>query len=135
MDRRQALAALVAKTGVRIDDDDPAFLLVELNALLLDARTDEAAQRLAGHTAKLGETMTQGVDDFVAVANEALSKFMQRTNEIKTLLDSVKAAPASQKPAEVQKAEPPAYLWWLIPGALCVGMCIGIVVGFVIAKL
>ncbi len=129
MDRRQALAALVAKTGVRIDDDDPAFLLVELNALLLDSRTDEAAQRLAGHTAKLGETMTQGVDDFVAVANEALSKFMQRTNEIKTLLDSVKAAPANQRPVEVRKAEPPAYLWWLIPTVFCLGVVGGLLLG------
>lgn len=129
MDRRQALAALVAKTGVKIDEDDPAFLLVELNALLLDSRTDEAAKRLAGHTAKLGETMTQGVDDFVAVANEALSKFMQRTNEIKTLLDLAKVAPASQKPAEARKVEAPAYLWWLIPSVFCLGIVGGLLLG------
>lgn len=131
MERRQALAALVAKTGVKIDEDDPAFLLVELNALLLDARTDEAAKRLAGQTAKLGETMTQGVDDFVAVANEALSKFMQRTNEIKALLESANKAP-NKAPAEVKKAEAPAYLWWLIPSVLGVGIILGLGLGLAV---
>jgi hypothetical protein len=89
MDKRQLIAALVAKTGVKIDADDPAFLLVELNLLMLENSTHKAADNLAEKTQKFGEIATRSIDDFVSVANETLSKFIQRTNEIKSTLDTL----------------------------------------------
>lgn len=86
---------------------------------------------------------TQAVDDFVTVANEALSKFMQRTNEIKGALDAIEGAekvavatpvlPASPAPV-VAAVEAPLQgkasqaLWWIIPVSVCVGIAIGAVV-------
>lgn len=136
MDRRQAIAALVHKTGIKLDEDDPAFLLVELNALMLDHKMNEASQRLASETARLNQVMTENVDDFVAVANEALSKFMVRTNEIKELLDALNTKAATTKPATVveptQKKEPQSMLWWLVPTTLVVGVLLGVILALLL---
>ena len=56
-----------------------------------EAKAGQAARELEAATVKFGEVTTRSVDDFVSVANEALSKFMQRTNEIKGLLDNLAA--------------------------------------------
>ena len=41
MDRRKYIAELVEKTGIRIDEDDPAFVLVLLNRLILQDQKTE----------------------------------------------------------------------------------------------
>lgn len=127
MDRRQAIAALVQKTGVKLDADDPAFLLVELNALMLDHRVSEATHTLAAETTRLNRVMTENVDDFVAVANEALSKFMTRTQQIREQLDKLPApAPTVVAPApSVAAATLPR---WAVPAAFVFGMQAGALV-------
>lgn len=136
MDKRQAIAALVQKTGIKLDEDDPAFLLVELNALMLDHKMNEAAQRLAAETTKLNQVMTENVDDFVEVANEVLSKFMVRTKEIKGQLDALNIEPspasAATVPAPTQKKEPPSMLWWLVPTVFVVGVLSGVIVALLL---
>ena len=144
MDRRQLVAALVEKTGVKLDEDDPAFLLVDLNLMVLESRTSEAAQRLASATQEFNAVTTRNVDDFVAVANEALSKFMQRTSEIKATLDEmafgrnpaavVVAAPAAS-PAQVIEIRPSAaMLWWLMPLVFAAGLVAGLSLSFLLGK-
>ncbi|MDG5824319.1 hypothetical protein [Xylella fastidiosa] len=89
MNKRQLIAAIVEKSGIKLTEDDPAFLLVDLNLMMLEKQTSEAAKQLEAATEKFNAVTTHNVDDFVSVANEALSKFMQRTNEIKSSLDDL----------------------------------------------
>lgn len=138
MDRRRLVAAIVEKTGIKLDEDDPAFLLVELNLLLLEERTKEVARELDGAAEKFAAITTRNVDDFVSVANEALSKFVQRTRELTTAIEAASAttkalqsvpvpspiptvAPAAQSPsAWVTNA-----LWWLLPSIFGGGALVG----------
>ncbi len=144
MDRRQLIAALVEKTGVKLDEDDPAFLLVDLNLMVLETRTSAAAEQLASATRDFNAVTTRNVDDFVAVANEALSKFMQRTHELKTSLDAMttirQAAPAvmtGTPAAAVQvdvTAKPLAMLWWLLPLLFAFGLVTGLCLSLLLEK-
>ena len=121
---------------------NPAFLLVDLNLLVLESRTSEAAKQLEAATEKFNAVTTRNVDDFVSVANEALSKFMQRTNEIKSSLDSLATKPvqaptvaASASPPESPKSSPRgALLWWLLPLVFALGVLLGVGMAFAVLK-
>ncbi len=142
MNKRQLIAALVEKSGIKLTEDDPAFLLVDLNLLVLESRTSEAAKQLEAATEKFNAVTTRNVDDFVSVANEALSKFMQRTNEIKSSLDSLATKPvqaptvaASASPPESPKSSPRgALLWWLLPLVFALGVLLGVGMAFAVLK-
>jgi hypothetical protein len=89
---------------------------------------------------------TQAVDDFVFVANEALSKFMQRTNEIKAALEPLQRpiAPAPPQPPMVPPAAPPASpasatthidaLWRIIPASIAFGIVLGAAIAYFVLK-
>jgi len=136
MNRRELIGKLYARTGQRIGEDDPAMLLVELADLMLEERTNQAADRLAAETERFGTTSTQAVDDFVAVANEALGKFTAKTGEITRQLDGLKSIPTAHSPAvnpqPSKKNEPPAYLWWLIPVIFMAALALGISIGLLL---
>ena len=142
MDKRRLIAALVEKTGIKLTEDDPAFLLVDLNLLVLESRTSEAAKQLETATEKFNAVTTRNVDDFVSVANEALSKFMQRTNEIKTALDNIAARPAltatvaapAGASAEVKTGPKTTLLWWLLPLVFGAGVLLGTGMAFAVLK-
>lgn len=53
MDRRKYIAELVEKTGIRLDEDDPAFVLVLLNRLILQDQKTEL-EALVGQLVKAG---------------------------------------------------------------------------------
>lgn len=142
MNKRQLIAALVEKSGIKLTEDDPAFLLVDLNLLVLESRTSEAAIQLEAATEKFNAVTTRNVDDFVSVANEALSKFMQRTNEIKSSLDNLAVRPAPAG-AVAASASPPAptkssprgtLLWWLLPLVFGGGVLVGVGMAFAVLK-
>lgn len=144
MDKRQLVAALVEKTGVKLDEDDPAFLLVDLNLMVLESRTSEAARHLANATQEFNAVTTRNVDDFVAVANEALSKFMQRTSEIKAALDEmglgknpppvVVTAPVIAGTQAGAMKPLAAMLWWLVPPVFAAGLVTGLSLSFLLGK-
>lgn len=73
-----------------------------------DVRASQAVRELEAATVKFGEVTTQSVDDFVSVGNEALSKFIQRTNEIKDLRDNLATKPpqAATVPASAPTPAP-----------------------------
>jgi len=87
---------------------------------------------------------TQSVDDFVSVANEALSKFMQRTNEMKATLDAIEkggrvVAPSPAPAQPVAPATAPIqpekhHRWVVIPCSVFGGIIIGVVMSFFILK-
>ena len=142
MNKRQLIAALVEKSGIKLTEDDPAFLLVDLNLLVLESRTSEAAIQLEAATEKFNAVTTRNVDDFVSVANEALSKFMQRTNEIKSSLDNLAARPApagavaasASPPAPTESSPRGTLLWWLLPLVFGAGVLVGVGMAFAVLK-
>jgi len=99
---------------------------------------------------------TRAVDDFVTVANEALSKFIQRTNELKATLASLErtTAPLIARssvqmqvpmpvpvPAEVPAPSPvsssasssrKSRLWVVLPLSVGAGLAAGIAVTFLL---
>lgn len=107
-----------------------------------EAKASQAARELEAATAKFGETTTRSVDDFVNVANEALSKFMQRTNEIKGLLDNLATRPAqvatvaasAPAPAPSKTSTRGNLLWWLLPLVFAVGVSLGVGMAFAVLK-
>lgn len=107
-----------------------------------EAKAGQAARELEAATVKFGEVTTRSVDDFVSVANEALSKFMQRTNEIKGLLDNLATKPpqaatvAASAPAPAPTKTSPRgnLLWWLLPLVFGVGVSLGVGMAFAVLK-
>jgi hypothetical protein len=93
-EKRQIIAALVERTGVRLDEDDPAIVLVELNRLMLERSANDAAEKLTLVAKQFVDAATAQADDFVAVANEALSKFTIKTNELKQQIELVHVPPS-----------------------------------------
>ncbi|MDQ1817801.1 hypothetical protein RBA41_31320 [Massilia sp. CCM 9210] len=124
-----------------------------LNAALFSAAFEELdglSDRLAkiptdieATASRFQKITTEAVDDFVQVANEALAKFMQRTNEMKATLDAMERLKAPETPP-VLTPPPPApliaakrpvdALWWLVPGALVVGIILGATLAFFVLK-
>ena len=107
-----------------------------------EAKAGQAARELEAATVKFGEVTTRSVDDFVTVANEALSKFMQRTNEIKGLLDNLATRPAqvatvaasAPAPAPSKTSTRGNLLWWLLPLVFAVGVSLGVGMAFAVLK-
>lgn len=117
MDRNKLIALIVEKTGIKLDPDDPAFVLVELNRISLEEAAEKIAADLSNAANKFERTTTQNVDNFVDVANEALSKFIQKTKELTSTIDSVNIQHKEVKyVSENKKNEPSSLqLHWLIP--------------------
>ena len=78
MDRRKYIAALVEKTGVRFDEDDPIFAVVMLNQLILEEQKSEL-EKLVGRLAKIGGAV-QG-----QVLNQCNATLLQMKTESATL--------------------------------------------------
>lgn len=62
MDREKLRIALLEKTGIRIDTDDPVFAIVALNQLVLDEYTAQVVEALDGKTGKLNVLVGQLLD-------------------------------------------------------------------------
>jgi hypothetical protein len=113
VEKRQIIAALYEKTGAKIDEDDPAFILIELNRLMLARAADDAADRLLLIAKEFSDTAIAQADSFISVANEALSKFTVKTNELKQQIEAVRASQSGQV-----AASPPAVAVVAAPSAL-----------------
>lgn len=143
--RSKLLAGALLKDGLDSDERMNAALFAaafeELDGLSdrlsrIPTDIDVAADRFQRIT-------TQSVDDFVSVANEALSKFMQRTNEIKTALEPLQqpvvvAAPevVIAPPTVAPVPPPPAIdaLWRIIPASIVTGIIIGATLAYFVLK-
>jgi len=144
MDRNKLAAAIVERGGPRLDPDDPAFILVDLNRMVLEESAFKVAEQIGQAADKFGAITTRNVDDFVSVANEALSKFIHRTNELKSVLDGIKAVPIGE-PARSTPivAAPPApidpkealggKLWAIIAGSFLGGVVVGVLITAIVA--
>jgi len=79
MDRSKLIAALVERLEVKIDQDDPAFVLVELNALVFEElvqplldRLDEVADSVSG-LSKLSN-LPKRLDEKSAALDEQITR-------------------------------------------------------------
>ena len=100
MDRKKIIAELVERLDVKIDEDDPAFVLVELNALVFQELIEPLLDRLDG-LAKLPSSLDEKartLDDQIGrlnaskemlIAEIAMTAKRKVTEEIKGELNSV----------------------------------------------
>jgi hypothetical protein len=141
MDKRHIVAALFERTGIRLDEDDPALVLVELNHIMLQRAVEKSASRIEEAAQKFSDTAANQSGDFVVLANETLAKFMARTEEIKELLAAAPQQTAFFPPQFFNAArQQQAVAWpppqpdnsikpsfWVPVGAFLVGTAIGLV--------
>jgi len=87
--RRQYIADLVARGGVQIDPDDPAFELVILNRLVLDDQKSEL-ELLVGQVVNEGKKMRQAVNAVPELVRSQvapeLGKLAMATTEAKAVI-------------------------------------------------
>lgn len=84
MDRNKVIAELVAKVGVKIDADDPAFLLVELNALVFAELIEPAISRLDTNLTELKKL--RALPAMLAEQSERIEDQIGRINASKEYL-------------------------------------------------
>ncbi len=143
--RSKLLAGALLKDGLDNDERINAALFAaafeELDGLSdrlsrIPTDVDASADRFQRIT-------TQAVDDFVSVANEVLSRFMQRTNEIKAALEPLQQPVAIAAPPVVI-APPPVppgsattvsdALWKVVPASIALGIILGATLAFFVLK-
>jgi hypothetical protein len=146
--RTKLLAGALLKDGLDSDDRIHAALFAaafeELDGL--SDRLSRIPTDIDASADRFQRITTLAVDDFVSVANEALSKFMQRTNEMKALLEPVQqpvappiqqaviAPPAAAPVAEKSSARVSDALWRLIPISIAFGIVLGAAVAYFVLK-
>ena len=87
MDRRKYISALVEKTGVRLDEDDPIFAVVMLNQLILEDQKTEL-EALVGQLVKVGGAIrSEVVKQVEAHCNATLLQLKTEAAELKTDLE------------------------------------------------
>lgn len=124
-EKKAIIAALVEKTGVKIDGDDPAFLLVHLNLLVLEG----VIERIQGST-----------NELVELSNEASGKIVERIRELKPLLERQSnglpppsPTPASQNAPSGASGEPwdwKAFLIQTVPAVATISLFAVVVLGW-----
>lgn len=146
--RTKLLAGALLKDGLDSDDRIHAALFAaafeELDGL--SDRLSRIPTDIDASADRFQRITTLAVDDFVSVANEALSKFMQRTNEMKALLEllqqpvalpiqqAVIAPPAAAPVAEKSSAKVNDALWRFIPISIAFGIVLGAAVAYFVLK-
>lgn len=103
-DRRKLIAALVEKTGVKLDPHDPAFLLVELNLLMLENAGSDAGAVLEKQTAAFKAAAMASTDDLISTINQTLALYKERTLELQNTVQALQALPPPAPPP----VQPPA---------------------------
>jgi hypothetical protein len=142
MSKSTLLAAAILKDDLAGEDKINATLFSVAFGELDDLRKSLAQIPLDidSSATRFQKITTQSVDDFVTVANEALSKFMQRTKEISAKLDDIERASqvigtsATQTPIvavvapKIEEKHKPAInsLWFIVPCLVFVGAIIGL---------
>jgi hypothetical protein len=138
MDKQKLIAEIVQRFDVKLDHDDPAFILVELNRLVLEDSAQKIANQITQAADKLDGLTTRRVDDVISIANETLSKFAQKTNELKKTINSLQPPLSSEQPKLEQNTaidqQINQRLWWTLPSMFVIGVMIGAGLAFLALK-
>jgi hypothetical protein len=76
------ITAVFAKTGYKITRDDPAFILVELNRLMLENEAAAIADKLSQVTDDFDKTATNNINLWIDTANQATGIFQKKISEL-----------------------------------------------------
>src|SRR5437899_11086590 len=129
MDRAEMCAEVLRRMGLKVGEDDPAFLLVELNRLALEEAVSIVVERLTplpGTIEQAGVALAKGVAN--AAARVVDEEFAAARNKIAKEADAARAA-AARAMSELAQEEGQAYTdKWIPLGArlermLIVGSC------------
>ena len=104
VEKRELAAEAMIATGLKIDIDDPAFLLVMLNQFALKVEREKTEKITAELTGKFEQKFHQEIDGFIDVANECLGKFQAATMALIEAIEQAKNAPQKKQPPQ----HPPA---------------------------
>jgi hypothetical protein len=127
---------VLRRMGVKVGEDDPAFLLVELNRLALEEAVSIVAERLAplpGTIEQAGWALARIVRDAAARALD--EEFVAARNKIAKEADAARAA-AARAISELAQEQRRAYTGkWITLGHLfsCLFVVGGFAAGFFIA--
>ena len=136
MDRAQVCAEVLRRMGVKVGEDDPAFLLVELNRLALEEAVSIVVERLTplpGTIEQAGVALAKGVAN--AAARVVDEEFAAARNKIAKEADAARAA-AARAISELAQEERQAHTdKWITLGYLfgCLFVVGGFAAGFFIA--
>jgi hypothetical protein len=95
MDRAEMCAEVLRRMGLKVGEDDPAFLLVELNRLALEEAVSIVVERLAplpGAIEQAGVALAKGVAS--ATQRVVDEEFAEARKKIATEADAARAAAA-----------------------------------------
>lgn len=104
MNRRQMIAAVTEKLNIKLDENDPAFVLVELNRLALDEAGRHIIDQLEGIPDRIREAVDQSLsfmlEDIKAIDEQqkTLMKFYQSLPD--RLNSEQEASPSSTDAAD-----------------------------------
>ena len=140
MSKSKLLAAALLKDDLDGDDKIHATLFSVAFGELDDLRKNIAQipVDIDASANRFQKITTLAVDDFVNVANEALSKFIQRTNEIKKLLDREEINSREKQESvvsekKINRLQDPSFLIF-VSVAFAIGILIGVALTVLIYK-
>jgi hypothetical protein len=136
MDRAEMCGEVLRRMGIKVGEDDPAFLLVELNRLALEEAVSLVVQRLAplpGTIEQAGLALAKGVAN--AAARVIDEEFAAARDKIAKEADTARAA-AARAISELAQAQRRAHTdKWLALGFLfgSVFLVCGLAAGYAFA--
>lgn len=102
MDRNKLIGLIVEKTGIKLDPDDPAFVLVELNRITLEEAAENVALNLREAASKFEITANHSHEAHKLIAND-----LQKFGELVTSFENVTlAAIAEMKSIKAPSSTP-----------------------------
>jgi hypothetical protein len=126
MDRAKVCAEVLRRMGVKVGENDPAFLLVEMNRLELEEAVSAVVERLAplpGSIEKAGWALAKEVA--TAAASVVDVKFAAARETIAKEADTARAA-AARAISELAQAQRRAHTYkWLALGFLFGSVLVG----------
>jgi 4-diphosphocytidyl-2C-methyl-D-erythritol kinase len=136
MDRADMCAEVLRRMGLKVGEDDPAFLLVELNRLALEEAVSIVVERLTplpGSIEQAGVALAKGVAS--ATQRVVDEEFAEARKKIAREADAARAA-AARAISELTREQRQAHTdKWIALGYLfgCLSVVGGFSAGFLIA--
>jgi hypothetical protein len=136
MDRAEMCAEVLRRMGLKVGEDDPAFLLVELNRLALEEAVSIVVERLTplpGSIEQAGVALAKGVAN--AAARVVDDEFAAARNRIAKEADAARAAAARAISELVQEERRAHTDKWMALGYLFGSLSVvgGFSAGFLVA--
>lgn len=147
INQQKIIAEIVKTTGVKLEVNDPALLLVAINELAFGDMTQKIDEQLSQSADKFHKVAISNLDDFIEVANEAISKFTTSTKQLRAAIDAVPLNPKTAEPSiqvikDIPKSDTPLldefhkalkpHIYWAFPFAVLVGFVFGLLTAYAI---